>query len=112
MGREEFEALVTAALDGVPEPFASALRNVAVVVEDRSPPGDPDLFGLYIGIPPTHGDLPSGALPPRVAIYMHPMLDYCETREELAHEVRVTVLHELGHALGMGEDRLRQLGYG
>ncbi len=99
-------------MDLVTEPFASALAEVAVVVEDRSPPGDPELYGLYLGVPLDEPWAVAGSLPPRIAIYMHPLVDDCATVEELVEEIRVTVLHELGHHLGLDEDDLGDLGYG
>ena len=99
-------------MDDVPEPFASALRTVAVVVEDRAPDDTPDLDGLYLGTPLGEQWTASGELPPMIAVYMHPLVDDCDTVEELVDEVRITVLHELGHHLGMDEDQLDALGYG
>lgn len=99
-------------MDGVPEPFASALREVAVVVEERAPPDDPDLYGLYFGVPLDEPWAAPGALPPWIAVYMYPLVDDCETVDELVEEVRITVLHELGHHLGLDEDDLDKLGYG
>jgi predicted Zn-dependent protease with MMP-like domain len=55
--------------------------------------------------------MPSGAMPPRITIYMHPMVDHFRDPAELRHQVTVTVLHELGHHLGLDEDRLDELGY-
>ena len=107
-----FEQLVAAALDDVPEPFASALDQVAVVVERRAPPEDPDLYGLYYGVPLTDPDAAFGAAPPRIAIYMEPLLSDCANEAEVVEEIRITVLHELGHHLGMDEDQLDRLGYG
>lgn len=112
MSRGDFERLVGDALDSVPEPFASALHEVAVVVEERSPPGDPDLYGLYFGVPLTEPDAIVGSMPPWIAIYMHPLLEDCDTDEDVVEEVRITVLHELAHHLGFDEDRLEELGYG
>lgn len=112
MDRVTFEQLVARALDGVPEPFASALGGVAVVVEDRSPPDEPDLYGLYLGAPLDEPWAADGALPPMIAVYMYPLVDDCATEQELVDEVRITVLHELGHHLGMDEDQLDALGYG
>jgi len=112
IGREEFERLVGEAIDEVPEPFASALDEVAVVVEDHGPPDMGPLYGLYIGVPLTEGHLPSGLLPPRIAVYMHPMLEHCADDDEVVEQVRITVLHELGHHLGFDERRLDELGYG
>ena len=110
--RDDFERLVLDALEEVPEPFARVLENVAVVVEERSPPGMGGLYGLYQGVPILHGDLPSGMLPPRVTIYMHPLVDHFPHPDALAEQVRITVLHEVGHHMGMSEARLRDLGYG
>ncbi len=112
MDRAAFARLVADALDGVPEPFATALREVAVVVEDRSPTGDPDLYGLYLGAPLDEPWAATGELPPMIAIYMHPLVDDCDTEQDLIDEVRITLLHELGHHLGMDEDDLDALGYG
>lgn len=112
MDRAAFERLVADALDGVPEPFASALNDVAVVVEHRAPADDPDLYGLYVGTPLDEPPAGAGELPPMIAVFMHPLIDDCASDEELVDEVRITVLHELGHHLGMDEDQLDALGYG
>jgi predicted Zn-dependent protease with MMP-like domain len=112
MDRREFEELVAEAIDEVPEPFASALDEVGVVVEERGPRGMAPLYGLYQGVPLVDGPQPSGALPARIAVYMYPLLDHCRTEDEVVEQVRVTVLHELGHHLGFDEDRLDELGYG
>jgi predicted Zn-dependent protease with MMP-like domain len=110
--RPAFERLVRQALEDVPEPFATELDRVAVLIEDRAPAGERDLYGLYLGVPLDHPEGVVGALPPRIALFMHPMADDCADADELRKEVRVTVLHELGHHLGLDEDRLEELGYG
>ena len=67
-----FEDHVRAALDELPPDLAEALQNVAVVVEDEHPE-DPDLFGLYHGVPlPERGDM-SGQLPDKISIYRIPL---------------------------------------
>ena len=105
-----FEDHVQAALDSLPPRLAAALRNVAVVVEDENPE-DPDLFGLYEGIPlPERGDM-AGQLPDRIAIYRLPLEEEFEDPAELQEEIRITVLHELGHYFGLDEDRIAELGY-
>jgi len=111
MSRDAFEELVGAAIDEVPEPFASALDEVAVVVEDHAPPGMGPLYGLYTGVPLIEGVVPTGVLPARIAVYMHPMTDHYTDRATLVEQVRITVLHELGHHLGFDEDQLDDLGY-
>jgi predicted Zn-dependent protease with MMP-like domain len=105
-----FDDVVRAALDELPPPIAAGLRNVAVVVEDEHP-DDPDLYGLFEGIPLTEGGPASGELPCRIAVYRRPLLADFPDEDELRDEIRVTVLHELGHYFGLGEDRLAELGY-
>ena len=112
MGRDEFEELVADVLDTIPEPFASAFEEVAVTVEERVPPGSRPLYGLYQGVPLSEGVLPSGMLPAHISIYMHPLLDHYHSHADVAEQVRITVLHELAHHLGFGEERLEELGYG
>ena len=105
-----FDDHVKAALDSLPPHLAAALDNVAVVVEDEYP-DDPDLFGLYEGIPlPERGDM-AGALPDRITIFRLPLEDEFDDPGELEREIRITVLHELGHYFGLDEERLADLGY-
>lgn len=111
MDRDHFEGLVADAMDAVPDPFASALDEVAVVVEERAPAHMGSLYGLYFGVPLTDGGQFSGQLPPQITVYMRPMLDHFRTDAEIVEQVRITVLHELGHHLGMDEDDLDRLGY-
>ena len=112
MGPAEFDALVDRALDGIPDEIASLVRNVAVLVEDEPPADDPDLLGLYDGIAITErwGD-PVMDLPDRIFIFRNPLLDMCESDEELEKEVRITVVHEVAHHFGIDDDRLHELGY-
>ena len=105
-----FDDHVKAALDSLPPDLAAALNNVAVVIEDEHP-DDPDLFGLYDGVPlPERGDM-AGALPDRITIFRRPLEEEFDDPAELEHEIRITVLHELGHYFGLDEDRLTELGY-
>jgi len=105
-----FEDHVAAALEELPPQIAEALVNVAVVVEDENPE-DPDLFGLYQGIPlPERGDM-SGQLPDKISIYRIPLEECFPDPTELREEIRITVLHELGHYFGLDEERIAELGY-
>lgn len=105
-----FEDQVRAALDSLPPELASALKNVAVVVEDENPE-DPDVFGLYHGVPlPERGD-DAGLLPDKISIYRIPLEESFPDPQELREEIRVTVLHELAHYFGLDEDRIAELGY-
>ena len=105
-----FEDQVRAALDDVPPDIARALRNVAVVVEDENA-DDPDLYGLFDGVPLTDGGPGPGDLPARIAVYRRPLEEDFPDPDDLRREIRVTVLHELGHYFGLDEDRLADLGY-
>jgi predicted Zn-dependent protease with MMP-like domain len=97
----DFEGHVRRALDSLPPDLARGLENVAVVVEDENP-DDPDLFGLY-----QSGDYG----PHTVTIYRRPLEEEFHEPSELEREIRITVLHELGHYFGLDEDRLSELGY-
>jgi predicted Zn-dependent protease with MMP-like domain len=113
MDRSRFEELVGEAIDLVPEEFEEAFEEVAIVVEDRAPAHMGRLYGLYEGVPLTHPESSGfGQLPARISIYMEPLVRDFPDARDLVEQVRITVLHELGHHLGMDEDRLRELGYG
>jgi predicted Zn-dependent protease with MMP-like domain len=105
----EFDEHVRAALDGLPPEFAAALENVALVVEEENPE-EPDLFGWYDGLGP--GLDHAGALPDRIVIYRRPLEEAFPDPEQLEREIRITVLHEIGHFFGLDEDRINDLGYG
>ncbi len=105
-----FDDHVKAALDSLPPHLAGALDNVAIVIEDEHA-DDPDLFGLYEGTPlPERGDM-AGTLPDRITIFRLPLTDEFTDPDELEREIRITVLHELGHYFGLDEERLAELGY-
>jgi len=106
-----FDDHVRAALDELPPHLASALENVAVVVEDENA-DDPDLLGLYHGVPLTErGDM-AGMPPDTISIYRLPLEESFPDPADLQEEIRITVLHELAHYFGLDEDRLAELGYG
>jgi len=105
-----FEDHVRAALDELPPNLARALQNIAVVVENEHPE-EPDLFGLYHGVPlPERGDM-GGQLPDKISIYRIPLEESFPDSDELRDEIRITVLHELAHYFGLDEDRIAELGY-
>ena len=105
----DFQETVRAALDDLPPEIATALENVAIVVEDEHP-NEPDLFGWYDGLGP--GRDHAGALPDRIVIYRRPLERAFPDLTELRREIRVTVLHEVGHFFGLDEERIDELGYG
>ena len=107
-----FEQLVDDALDSVPDELFRAMDNVAVLIADRNP-DEPDLLGLYEGVALTERDTSySGFLPDTITIYRGALCDFCSTEEQLVHEVAVTVIHEIAHHFGIGEQTLHDLGWG
>ncbi len=108
---DEFEQLVADALDAIPEELRSVMENVAVIVDDRSPPGQ--LLGLYQGVPLTNRGISYSATPPdRITIFMAAICRSCQTADEVVALVRKVVIHEVGHHFGIGDDRLEELGWG
>lgn len=106
---DAFEALVAAALESIPEKLRAEMENVAIIIDDQSPPGR--LFGLYEGIPLTKRGTYAGANPDRITLFLATICRSANTAEELARRVRITLLHEVGHHFGMGEERLQELGW-
>ena len=107
------------ALDSIPEPYAAALDEVAVVIADE--PSDdqrrendigPDetLYGLYEGVPRTEWGADSAPVPNRITLFRLPLEEDFADPDDLADEVWITVIHELAHHLGIDEDRLSELG--
>jgi predicted Zn-dependent protease with MMP-like domain len=108
--RDRFEQLVADALDGIPARFTAAMNNVAVFVEDVAP--QPNLLGLYVGVPLTERTTSyAGMLPDRIMIYRSTICRYCSTEAEVVEQVRKTVVHEVAHHFGIDDDRLDELGY-
>ena len=100
-----------AALDELPAHLAAALENLAVVVEEENP-DDPDLFGLFQGVPLTERSSVAPPGPPnKISIYRRPLEETFPDPKNLREEIRITVLHELAHYFGIDEDRLMELGY-
>ena len=117
---EEFEEMVVQCYERLPEGLLGYLQNLDIVVEEwpsEEVLSDTDvgsaegLLGLYTGVPrPERGDdLPF--LPDKITLFQRPIEEICGSREEVMEEVRKTLLHEVGHYLGMDEDYLERLGY-
>ena len=112
ISEERFEELVGEALDDIPDELAKHMENVAVFVREGV---NPHLLGLYEGIPLTErGPLSYGGMvmPDKITIYRRPILAMCRTEAEVVQQVRVTVIHEVGHHFGIDDDRLHELGWG
>jgi predicted Zn-dependent protease with MMP-like domain len=98
---QSFEEVVRRALDSLPAEIAGYLENVAVVVEDENAE-DPDLFGLFAEEP---------YMPAQITIYRLPLEESFPDPVALEEEIRITVLHEIGHYFGMDEEQIARLGY-
>jgi len=114
-----FERLVERALAGIPSPFRESLREVAIVIDDEPTAAqrsendlEPDdtLYGLYEGVPRTEYAADWAAVPNRITLFRLPLEEDFPDPDDLADEVRITVIHELAHHLGIDDDRLGELG--
>jgi predicted Zn-dependent protease with MMP-like domain len=121
LSRTEFEKLVGRAVQSLPPKFLERLENVEVVVEDE--PTDEDLelagiepggtlLGLYQGVPQSErGSWYGNILPDRIVIYQRPTEEVAGNRREIREEIRITLMHEIGHHFGLDEDALSEAGY-
>ncbi len=109
-----FDAIVEDALDEVPEELMAMLDNVVFLVEDEPPAEDPDLLGVYDGVPLTERGDPwgGGGLPDRIVLFRGPLTRMCADLEELTDEIAVTVVHEIAHHFGIDDEALHELGWG
>ena len=107
---ERFEEMVANALDDLPEELGRLMSNVAVTVQHS--PGPPGLLGLYQGIPLTERTTKySGVLPDHITIYRQAICAVSRSEQEVADQVRRTVIHEVAHHFGIDDRRLRELGW-
>jgi predicted Zn-dependent protease with MMP-like domain len=118
MKRGDFVKAVEETLDSLPREFRSRIRNVAVLVEDVPPnqalpePGQPRrlVLGIFHGVPRTKKsvfDLPTG--PDHIVLYQKNIEAVCSSEAEVRKQVRLTVIHELGHYFGMDEKQLKDV---
>jgi predicted Zn-dependent protease with MMP-like domain len=117
-----FERLVDRAVAGIPDPYRIALREVAILIEDEPSreqlrdngldPDDDSMYGLYEGVPRSEYGADWVAEPNRITLFRLPLEEDFPNPRDLEAEVRVTVVHELAHHLGIDDDRLDELGAG
>jgi predicted Zn-dependent protease with MMP-like domain len=122
MSQEDFESAVDDALDSLPESVVQELEaaNVVILVEQEPDPDSyghmvrhGELLGLYVGTPLDKRSTFAGfSLPDQIFVYRGPLQRVCRDRAELVAQIRVTVLHEIGHLFGLSERRLHELGWG
>ena len=109
LSHKEFESLVAKALASIPEEFRDLLENVVVMIKDEPPEDMPDVMGLYEGVPLVERSIDDSLLPDCITLYKGPIERTCRTPAEIEAEVRLTVLHEVGHFFGLEESQLEQL---
>ena len=97
---KQFEEAARKAIDSIPREFEPYLENTEFLIEEQSPEG---LMGLYEGAGALHA---GEGLPERITLYKRSHEQASATMDELVEEVRRTILHEVGHHFGMGEDDL------
>jgi predicted Zn-dependent protease with MMP-like domain len=104
---ERFEELAAEALASIPAELSAAMDNVVIIVEDEAV--GRNLFGLYQGVPLTQRR--SDTMPDRITLYQTTICSHCASEDEVRAQVRKTLIHEVGHHFGIGESRLRDLGW-
>jgi predicted Zn-dependent protease with MMP-like domain len=109
--RHRFEKLVDRILNQIDPAVREALDNVSFVVEESPSDGDPEEFGVYDGVPKSErGGGYTFVVPDRIVIFQKPLVEAFPDQRDLEEQVRITLLHEIGHHLGLDEDELDQLG--
>jgi predicted Zn-dependent protease with MMP-like domain len=112
MNETQFEAAVLAAYESLPEWVYAKIENLTIETAEQPHPWQ-ELLGLYEGVPLTERDEGYfGVMPDRITIYRLPHMALGLTSEALKAEIRVTVLHEVAHHLGIDDTRLHELGWG
>ncbi len=121
LSEDEFAELVDEALEDVPPQFRQYMENLAVEIRQRPTPellkrlkvrGGRDLLGVYHGTALTDKSVEAPfEYPETIFIFQRSIEALCDTRRDVVEQVRVTVLHEIGHHFGMDEDDLEELGY-
>lgn len=119
MDIETFESLVDQALEELPEEFREALDNVSIVVRDwpterqlrtsgtRSRHG---LLGLYEGVPQIErGDNYNLAPPDTITLFRKPILEQCQSEDEVRQAVAETLRHEIAHHFGTDEEKMKDI---
>ena len=115
---DEFDRLVSQALDSLPAQYTSKLTNVAIVYADEPTAeqrqelnlrGNQTLLGLYHGVPlPARGGM-TKLLPDKITLFKQPLAEHSQTQKELKENIRHTLWHEMAHYFGLDHDRIREL---
>lgn len=119
LSHDEFEQIVSQAIDAIPDRYFENLKNVAFVIENNPSleqrqklnlRGDQTLFGLYEGIPLTkRTNNYSFVLPDKITIFKEPIESIGATKEDISAQVHKTVWHEVAHYFGLDHDKIDAL---
>ena len=110
VSRAHFDELVAEALDSLPDWVLDRLENVEILVEERPPRREPNLLGLYHGIPLTkRGAGYAGVLPDTITLYRRTIESVARDDDHLRRLIAHTVEHEVAHFFGISDDRLREM---
>ncbi|HXY10687.1 MAG TPA: metallopeptidase family protein [Terriglobales bacterium] len=118
MKREDFVKVAEETLDSLPEEFRSRIQNVAILVEDFPPHQSPHkpgqrrrlLLGIFHGVPATKRSVFNVSTgPSHIVLYQRNIEAVCSNEAEVRHQIRQTLMHELGHYFGMTEEQLRDV---
>ncbi len=119
ISRDQFESLVRRVLSQLPDEFKARLDNVDIVVDDIASKDqligtgiqrEIDLLGLYEGIPLTERYGYDMILPDKITIFQNPVESACESQEQIAEEIKITILHEIAHHFGIDDSTLGEIG--
>ena len=119
MNRHEFQALVSEAVQTIPEKFRNAMQNIAIVIEDEPTAEQLDevgidpadtLLGLYEGIPLTERQWAHGnTLPDKITLFQGPIEDASDDEDDAVVAIGETLIHEIGHYFGLSEEEIEAI---
>jgi predicted Zn-dependent protease with MMP-like domain len=107
---ERFEELVSQVIEELPAWVKQQMENVYLAVEDRPPPDQPGLLGLYEGVPLTMRGGHYAGLPDTITLYQSTIEQEAATEAGLIAAIRHVIVHEVAHLMGISDQRLREMG--
>lgn len=119
MTRDQFDHLVSQAVDALPPEFLDRLDNVSITIQawptqqqltQAKVPSGGTLFGLYQGVPQTKRSA-GGLMPDKITIFAGPILAVSHSPQEVQAQVSRVVRHEIAHHFGMDEPAIRHTGH-
>ena len=119
MTDEDFDALITKAMNELPQKYIKGLNNVAIIMADEPTPEQRDkmkldgqhlLLGLYEGIPLTQrGSNYNLVLPDKITLFKNSVLTVTHNETELYEQIKRTLWHEIAHYYGLDHDRIDKI---